>query len=464
MPELPEVETIKNILRRFVLNKAIADVIVLNRNTIEGEPDAFVTSLKQKAIDDISRVGKFLIFHLGDIVFLSHLRMEGKYYYHDQAPKVYDKHACVIFYFSDGSALEYNDTRKFGLMKLDTSASYRANSPLSKLGPEPFEIGDVQPLLDKLKKKTIPIKAALLDQSFISGLGNIYVDEVLYKTKIHPETPANLIAEKQMKSIVKASVEVLNMAIESGGSTIRSYHPSQGIDGGFQAKLNAYGRENLPCPRCHHPLRKMFVGGRGTTFCPQCQKNPALPFVLGITGPIGSGKSSVLSYYADRGFLTLSGDAIVAKLYDDIEVRALIQKLFGLPVINDDGTINKQLIIDVIIADPSKKRRLEKILHPLVEQAVISFIKKSDSQSKIALEMPLLFESKIDDYCNVTLYVDIDREVQKQRLKDRRSPIAVSLALNAGFDAEHNKQKATFIVDNSSTLKRLQENLDLIIF
>ena len=464
MPELPEVETIKNILLKFVLEKRIRDVIVLNRNTIEGDHLAFSENLRGKTIKSLSRIGKFLIFHLDeDIVFLSHLRMEGKYFYHDHLLSDYDKHACVIFIFSDGTVLEYNDTRKFGLMKLATATSYRSSPPLSNLGPEPFAVQDKRQLLTKLARKSLPIKAVLLDQTFLAGLGNIYVDEVLYLTQIHPETPANQITSEQLDDIIEASIKVLTMAIQSGGSTIRSYHPSQGIDGGFQTKLNAYGKENLPCPRCNHSLRKIFVGGRGTTYCPKCQKNPSLPYVLGITGPIGSGKSAVLQFFSENGYLTLSGDAIVKNLYEDAKVRSLIIKLFGPNVVPEDGRLDKRFIVETIIADPNKKRRLEKILHPRVEDIVVKSIKEAPKSSKIAIEMPLLFEAKLDDYCDETIYVDITTAVQKKRLSVRSLPFETLRALNSGFDAQRNKEKATYVIDNSSTLKKLHSQLKKIV-
>lgn len=464
MPELPEVETIKNILAKLVIGKKISNIEIFNRNTIEGDPSDFAKTLRGKTISKLTRIGKFLIFHLDEeIVFLSHLRMEGKYFYHEQMLETYDKHACVVFTFSDHSALEYNDTRKFGLMKLSSASAYQASPPLSNLGPEPFDIKDIKPLLSKLARKKIPIKAVLLDQTFMAGLGNIYVDEVLYLSLIHPETPAYRISESQLQEIIENSIKVLSMAIKSGGSTIRSYHPSQGIDGGFQTQLNAYGKENLPCPRCNHGMRKIFVGGRGTTFCPRCQKNPSLPYVIGITGPIGSGKSSVLSFFGERGYLTLSGDTIVKDLYQDKKVQESIVKLFGNNVVDESGNIDKRFIVDVIIADEHKKRRLEKILHPRVEKAVVETLKKAHNDDKIAIEMPLLFEAKLDDYCDETIYVDIKDSIQAKRLAERRLPLATLRALNTGFDALRDKEKATYVVDNSSSLSKLYKQLKRIL-
>ncbi|MFA5481172.1 MAG: DNA-formamidopyrimidine glycosylase [Bacilli bacterium] len=463
MPELPEVETIKNILHRVVVNKKISDITILNRNTIDGDVDAFRKALIGKTFLKVERQGKFLIFHLDDdVVILSHLRMEGKYFYHEKLTDHYDKHTCVVFTFTDNSALEYNDTRKFGIMKLSTLASYKKEAPIANLGPEPFEVDNIDELFNKLQRKRLPIKAVLLDQSFLSGLGNIYVDEVLYDTKIHPETPANAITKAQLTDLIKASVKVLNSAILSGGSTIRSYHPSQGIDGGFQTKLNAYGRENQPCPRCNHPLRKKFVIGRGTTFCPRCQRNPALPYVLGITGPIASGKSSILAYFKSHGYQTYSADQIVKDLYERDDVKKKIAKIFGEQVFDESGNINKIFIANTITVEYDKKRRLEKILHPLVEKVIAEIIKKTPSYEKLVFEVPLLFESKIDDYCDETIYVDVTSKVQKKRLSIRHLPTATLLALNSSFDALHNRQKATYVIDNSSSFEKLFNTLNRI--
>jgi len=464
MPELPEVETIKNILKSLIIGKVIRDVEILYRGTIEGDLQTFRDDLKGKAFRDIARRGKFIIFHLdGGLVLLSHLRMEGKYFYHDSPSARFGEHAAVVFHFSDGTSLEYNDTRKFGIMKIMRESDYLEQPPLSRLGPEPSDVTSIESLLAKMKHKSIPIKTLLLDQHFLAGLGNIYVDEVLFQTKIHPETPAKLISEKQLKAIVDAGVEVLSRAIADGGSTIRSYHPSQGIDGGFQTKLSAYGREGLPCLKCHHPMRKIFVGGRGTTFCPRCQRNPDRPYVLGITGPIGSGKSLATAFFKDHGYLTLDSDQIVRDLYSDDTIKKLIIATFGQSSYRADGGFNRDFIADVIISDASKKRRLEKILHPRVKEAIAKAIKDASKAQSIAIEVPLLFEAGLDDLCDETLYIDIARKEQMKRLIQRPYPVAKSLALNAGFDAAQDKKIATYVIDNSGSIDDLEAALSKIL-
>jgi len=159
MPELPEVETIKNILAKLVIGKKISNIEIFNRNTIEDDPSDFAKTLRGKTISKLTRIGKFLIFHLDEeIVFLSHLRMEGKYFYHEQMLETYDKHACVVFTFSDHSALEYNDTRKFGLMKLSSAATYQTSPPLSNLGPEPLISKMLSPFYPNWRGKRFRLK------------------------------------------------------------------------------------------------------------------------------------------------------------------------------------------------------------------------------------------------------------------------------------------------------------------
>ncbi|MDD3938685.1 MAG: dephospho-CoA kinase, partial [Bacilli bacterium] len=172
---------------------------------------------------------------------------------------------------------------------------------------------------------------------------------------------------------------------------------------------------------------------------------------------------AVLQFFSENGYLTLSGDAIVKNLYEDAKVRSLIIKLFGPNVVAEDGRLDKRFIVETIIADPNKKRRLEKILHPRVEDIVVKSIKEAPKSSKIAIEMPLLFEAKLDDYCDETIYVDITTAVQKKRLSVRSLPFETLRALNSGFDAQRNKEKATYVIDNSSTLKKLHSQLKKIV-
>ncbi len=269
MPELPEVETIRRTLQIPLVNKTIEGIEVLYEPIIEDDPSLFVDTLTNQKIIDIDRVGKYLIFVLENGAFISHLRMEGKYYI---VPKdePYTKHCHVIFHLDNDVDLRYYDTRKFGRMKLVGKESYRYELPLSKLGKEPFDI-DPKDLYMRLKKISRPIKEVLLDQTIILGIGNIYANEICFRMKIHPLAPANHLTLKRTKELVNISIEVLNEAIAQGGTTIHTFS-ANGIDGLFQVHLNVHGRKGKPCPICQSPIEKIQVGGRGTYYCKKCQR------------------------------------------------------------------------------------------------------------------------------------------------------------------------------------------------
>jgi formamidopyrimidine-DNA glycosylase len=198
--------------------------------------------------------------------------MEGKYgLYPKEEP--YDKHTHVIFHFTDGSELRYRDVRKFGTMHLYKKGEEFQKPPLIDLGPEPFSEDFTKEYLSvKLKKTNRKINPALLDQKVFVGLGNIYVDEALFRSGIHPERIANSLSEEELTLLHQEIVKTLDEAVKKGGSTIRSYVNSQGEIGMFQLELYAYGRKGEECKRCGTPLEKTTVGGRGTHYCPTCQK------------------------------------------------------------------------------------------------------------------------------------------------------------------------------------------------
>ena len=272
MPELPEVETVRRGLEKLILGKTIQSVEVKYPKMIQTDLDAFRQDLPGQEIQSMGRRGKYLLFHLTDLVLISHLRMEGKYFFYpDEVP--FRKHAHVFFHFTDGSTLVYEDVRKFGTMEVlvpELVDSYFLNK---KIGPEPteaeFKGSAFQAALKKSKK---PIKSALLDQKLVAGLGNIYVDEVLYRAKVHPARLGQSLTAPEARAIRKETIAVLAQAVEKGGSTIRSYSNAFGEDGTMQEQHQVYGKTGQPCSRCGSPIEKIQLGGRGTHFCPHCQK------------------------------------------------------------------------------------------------------------------------------------------------------------------------------------------------
>ncbi|TDB51014.1 MULTISPECIES: DNA-formamidopyrimidine glycosylase [Bacillaceae] len=274
MPELPEVETVRRTLIHLVKGKTIDEVKVTWSNIIKRPVDVeqFCDALKGQTILDVHRRGKFLKIILDDYVLVSHLRMEGKYALVEKDEPI-DKHTHVIFLFTDGTQLRYKDVRKFGTMHLFQPGEEESSPPLSTLGPEPFEaLFTAEVLKKRIGRTTRKIKAVLLDQQVVVGLGNIYVDEALFRARIHPERVASELTDEELDRLHKEIVATLQEAVEKGGSTIRSYVNTQGEMGMFQLQLYVYGKKDQPCAVCGTPIRKYVVAGRGTHICPSCQK------------------------------------------------------------------------------------------------------------------------------------------------------------------------------------------------
>ena len=272
MPELPEVETVRKTLKNKIINEKILDVKVNYPNIIE-YPNVleFIKLLKNQTIKDIKRRGKWLIFELDNYCLLSHLRMEGKFNLKNFNDEV-NKHEHIIFKFKD-SELRYQDTRKFGRMHLLKKDELLKRKPLNELGLEPFDKNLTSSYLkEKYLNKTLAIKTVLLDQSIITGIGNIYADEILFLSKINPLKKAKDLNELELNEIIKNTKTILNQAINDGGTTIRSYTSSEGIHGKFQQHLLVHTKENEPCINCQNKIVRIKVNQRSTYYCPNCQK------------------------------------------------------------------------------------------------------------------------------------------------------------------------------------------------
>ncbi|RLQ97973.1 DNA-formamidopyrimidine glycosylase [Falsibacillus albus] len=274
MPELPEVETVRRTLTELVVGRTISDVKVMWPKIIKHpeEVQEFCTLLRGETIHSVGRRGKFLIFYLDQFTLVSHLRMEGKYgLFNAEDPM--DLHTHITFTFEDGFELRYKDVRKFGTMHLFQKGAEFDVLPLKKLGPEPFSKEfSLQMLTEKLQKTERAVKAVLLDQNVVVGLGNIYVDEVLFRAGVHPEKKASSLTPSEVERIHKETIKTLQEAVDKGGSTIRSYLNSQGQIGMFQLSLFVYGRKGEPCRVCGTEIEKFVAAGRGTHICPSCQK------------------------------------------------------------------------------------------------------------------------------------------------------------------------------------------------
>lgn len=461
MPELPEVETIKNTLLPIVKNRKILSIDVFRKETILSGSEKFKNALINQTFLNVTRKGKFLIFHLtNNLVFLSHLRMEGKYY--DLLEEEDDsKYAKVVFHLDNNHKLVYDDSRCFGIMILTSEDNYLKEKEISKLGKEPFEIEDVSYLLKACKNKRLPIKTTLLDQSLISGLGNIYVDETLYASKIHPLTPAYLLNKKDWENIVNNAKEILTTAISLGGSTIKSYHPGKGIDGNFQTRIKIYGKEGETCPNCHKMFRFIKVGGRGTTFCPSCQIKLGSPINVAITGKVGTGKSEILRCFKEKGYDILSSDEVVARLYEDENITAKIEKL--LKISFKQNTVNKDALRNHLLINKCDKKKLERFIHPLVEKEIIKFLNSSKSKIKV-VEVPLLFESGLDHYFDTIIAPKVSEEKQSEILNKRNPTTGLFLKeINSTSKFDEYISKVEFVIDNNDTKEKYIKKIFQVI-
>ena len=266
MPELPEVETIKRDLEKVIVGKKITEVCVHQAAVIrQMSVDKFRKGLEGASIKNILRKAKVLILELSNGKSLAiHLKMTGQLVYPGGSPK-----SRVSFHLSDGRQLDFNDQRLFG--ELHLLDDWRALKFIQGLGPEPFDISEAR-FKEMLSKKKTKIKPLLMDQAFVSGIGNIYAAESLFRAKIHPERPANSLSDKEKELLFREIKDTLKEAIRYGGSSVDDYVRLSGKPGGYAAHHKAYGREGKPCLVCKTPIKRIALGGRGTFFCPKCQK------------------------------------------------------------------------------------------------------------------------------------------------------------------------------------------------
>ena len=271
MPELPEVQTVVNYLSDNVLGKTISSIKSPNNHAktfVDGTLNDFYQFLQQKEIHKIWRRGKYIIFNLDKGYLLFHLRMTGRLIL--QLPSSDDiKYVSAKLTFEDESELFFRDTRKFGRIYFCNELGWLEN----KLGIEPLSSGFTAEWLHaQLKQKNRMMKPLLLDQSFIAGLGNIYVDEALWQAGIHPESRSSQIEKKKADSLCCGIKNILKKAIALNGTTIINFSYGQNSMGSYKEKLKIFGKTNYPCPACESPIKKIKVAQRGTHFCPKCQR------------------------------------------------------------------------------------------------------------------------------------------------------------------------------------------------
>src|SRR5947199_9186269 len=263
MPELPEVETVTRSIAPLVGRRIVSAEFRCLRVLRGGDPDEMAARLAGRKIAGVKRYGKFILMSIGGGGYLTiHLGMTGKLLL--GGPPGKHTHAILTL---DRGVLLYDDSRQFG--RLQYSEDFPAR--IGKLGPEPLEVTFEQ-FAAGLKRRKVRIKALLLNQDFLRGIGNIYADEALFRAGIHPESLASRLRADRARRLYDAIVAVLTEAIEAGGSSISDYVDAEGRKGFFQFRHRVYQRTGEPCVKCKTPIRRVIVAQRSSHFCPKCQK------------------------------------------------------------------------------------------------------------------------------------------------------------------------------------------------
>ena len=267
MPELPEVQSVINHIKPDLMGEKIKSIIPLWTKVLHNfTPNDIYKKLEKKTVVDVTRRAKFIIlqFHTGIIAI--HLRMTGKLYFHLKSD--YPKHCTAYIEFESGKKLIFEDVRKFGRFYLYNNLDHINH----RHGPEPLDSSfTVKIFQGMLLRRRRNIKALLLDQSFLAGLGNIYVDESLWKSKIHPNSLSHQIPKKRLENLHQNIRTILAKAIEQNGTTIIDFSVN-GESGKYANELKIYGKKNLKCTCCDQKIKKIRVAGRGTYICLKCQK------------------------------------------------------------------------------------------------------------------------------------------------------------------------------------------------
>jgi len=287
MPELPEVETIKRSLAHEIVNKKIKNIWIEPsfKKKIFPNTEKFVKFLTGKKFAPVERRAKMLIFGVGKKDFvLTHLKMTGQLVYgpkRGQAiggghnldqEKQPNRFTRARFNFVDGSTLYYNDMRKFGFMKLLSQAELKGE--LAKYGPEPFDKEFTFKYFQSVlaKRRNQRIKTVLMDQQLIAGVGNIYADEICFAARVHPETRVKSLRAGKVRALFSVIKKILTKAVKHRGTSVNTYVDGAGQAGGYQRFLNVYDRQGEKCYRCGAIIKKIKLGGRSSSFCPNCQK------------------------------------------------------------------------------------------------------------------------------------------------------------------------------------------------
>jgi formamidopyrimidine-DNA glycosylase len=273
MPELPEVETVVRGLRPHLVGRTLVRVDQRRADLREKLPAKFAQRLQGRRVTAVERRAKYILVHLDDAnMLVVHLGMTGQFVLGDK-PNSVGPHEHVAFTLDDGRSLRFTDPRRFGLMDIVPARELDTHKRFRDIGPEPLDADFTVAVLENaFRGRRGPIKAALLDQRNIAGIGNIYACEALHAAGILPKRRTGTVLRDRAARLVTAIKDVLEKAIAAGGSSARDYVQANGEQGWFQAQWSVYDKEGQPCPGCGAPIRRIVQGGRSTFYCPKCQR------------------------------------------------------------------------------------------------------------------------------------------------------------------------------------------------
>lgn len=453
MPELPEVETVKNTLLDCVLNRKVISSDLVYPKIIKSELD--LTSLVGKNIEDVKRKGKFIIINFSDDYnLILHLRMEGKIFYLEEKMNENIKHLSFSLTLDRGY-LYFFDTRRFAVAYVIRGKDYEKEEPLCNVGNDPFTI-DKNGFYEVIKDDKRMIKQILLDQTLISGIGNIYADEILFASGVSPFASGSSLDFKQVESLINNAKRIMELSIKLGGSTVKSYQSSKDHSGSYQDRLKVYGRVGKKCYVCNNKINKRFLNGRGTSYCPHCQDKKS---VVAITGTIGAGKSEVAKIFVENGFVLYDCDKKVHELYENDDfVRAIKERFKEF----SEG-FDKELLLKLLMNDKSFKRKYESYIYNYIKDDLNSFLIARHDED-VVIEAPTYFKAGLDKYVPQYIFVDADIKTRVERLERRgQQNVDDMIKLNDLSDKEKRKGAADFIIENEGARIELGQSVKDII-
>ena len=442
MPELPEVETIVTYCNVHLLGKRLVRFLdLVTEQSIDYDHLLF---------NQAKRTGKQFQIDFDGITFYVHLKIQGSLLYCD-AGETLPRFTRKQLLFDDGSSLCFIDPRKFIVVKIAQGQSNDA--------PDALEVTAAY-LKKAFKNKKIPVKAALMDQNIVQGIGNIYAQEAIFDAGISPFKRACDVSIAELEAIVESNQNRMQEAIQEG----RKMAKDKAFllkDGWMDLHLSVYGRAKLPCPRCGKPIIRHEIAGRGTYVCSNCQHDHHGPYVVGVTGPIHSGKSTVSKLLEASGYVRLDADQIAHDYYKTETGKATLLRLFGNDVFNDDQ-VDYNYLRNTVKSNAKLKKSLQKAVFSYVKKFCKQYIKEHQDAKQIVLEVPLLIPAHMESLCDFIVLTMADPKLRRKRLEAEGRDATALLKINADYPIEATKKAAHVIIRNDGTIRDLEDQLKKI--